>query len=278
MKKILVPFDFSEESEKAVYFGHEIAARTKAELLLFHVAEYPSHLKIEDAPNDEETSYFEKILAATEENLKEIVQNPDFRPGLISYELAYGHPFSNISRKISEHQSDLILMGTKGASGIRETFVGSNTERVVRHAHCPVIAVSKKVEFEEINDIVFATNLEENQDFVMGQLKRIQNLFEAKLHLVKINTPQKFSDQWVFKEKMRSFADAYGLENYSVHIYSSTSEEDGIIYYAEEINADMIAIGTHGRTGIDRLFNPSIAEGVANHSKRPVWTCNFETE
>ena len=74
------------------------------------------------------------------------------------------------------------------------------------------------------------------------------------------------------KIKIEAFVANHGFTNTQVVIYNSTSEEDGIIEYAEEINADMIAMATHGRTGFMHLLSGSIAEDVVNHAKRPVWT------
>jgi nucleotide-binding universal stress UspA family protein len=65
----------------------------------------------------------------------------------------------------------------------------------------------------------------------------------------------------------------HGLENYTMEIYNESTEEDGIIYFAEDIDADMIALATHGRTGLKHLLSGSIAEDVVNHAQRPVWTC-----
>lgn len=62
------------------------------------------------------------------------------------------------------------------------------------------------------------------------------------------------------------------LQNYTINIYNDKVEEDGIIYFAQDIEADLIALATHGRTGLLHLLSGSIAEDVVNHAKRPVWT------
>ena len=72
------------------------------------------------------------------------------------------------------------------------------------------------------------------------------------------------------QKKLKDYADKHTLENYEIEIYNDRTEEDGIIYYADEIDADLIAMGTHGRTGLSHFFSGSIAEDVANHSYRPV--------
>jgi hypothetical protein len=97
-------------------------------------------------------------------------------------------------------------------------------------------------------------------------------VFEAKLHLVRINTPSNFETTRKTLKLIHEFIDNNKIENYTINIYNDKLEEDGIIYFAQDIDADLIALATHGRTGILHLLSGSIAEDVVNHAKRPVWT------
>ena len=107
---------------------------------------------------------------------------------------------------------------------------------------------------------------------MIHQLGELQKLFGATIHIVSVNTPSNFENDRYYKKAMKEFAEKHQLENYTMNVYNDDPEEDGIIYFAEDIDADMIALGTHGRTGISRLLSSSIAEDVVNHAKRPVWT------
>jgi nucleotide-binding universal stress UspA family protein len=71
---------------------------------------------------------------------------------------------------------------------------------------------------------------------------------------------------------METFAKKLKLENYTLNIFNDYSEEEGIIRFSESINADMIAMATHGRKGFAHVLVGSIAEDVVNHAKRPVLT------
>jgi nucleotide-binding universal stress UspA family protein len=110
---------------------------------------------------------------------------------------------------------------------------------------------------------------------VINKIKTLQEALGAQLHLVKINTPTDFSVDHATKQTMEQFAKKYQLENYTINVYNDKAPEDGIISFAGEIKAQLIAMATHGRTGFSQLFNGSIAEGVVNHAKRPVWTCRI---
>ena len=60
--------------------------------------------------------------------------------------------------------------------------------------------------------------------------------------------------------------------SYTIDIYNDKVEEDGIIFFAQDIGANLIALATHGRSGLLHLLSGSIAEDIVNHAKRPVWT------
>jgi K+-sensing histidine kinase KdpD len=167
-------------------------------------------------------------------------------------------------------------MGTKGASGLQEFLVGSNTEKVVRQATCPVLSVRNVPPDFDMKEIVFASNFENDQLPAISQLKKIQELFGANIHMVYINVPNNFSNSRTIRMRMKEFVQKYQLTHYNFSIYDDNSEEEGIIHFAEEINADVIAVATHGRTGLSHLLSGSIAEDIVNHANRPVLTFNLK--
>ncbi|MFT6872998.1 MAG: nucleotide-binding universal stress UspA family protein [Roseivirga sp.] len=150
--------------------------------------------------------------------------------------------------------------------------MGSNTEKVVRYAKCPVITVKEKVSLDSIKNIVFASNLQDEQTALVKKLKVIQEITDATLHLVKVNTPNHFSTQRQMMKEFARFIEKHDISNASTSIYNEATEEDGVLYFAEDLGACMIAMGTHGRTGILHLLSGSIAEDLVNHARVPVWT------
>lgn len=169
-------------------------------------------------------------------------------------------------------KADIVIMGSKGSSGLEEVLIGSNTEKVVRNATCPVLTIKSKISPKDIHKVVFASDFNEVPGDVVARLKAAISTINAELHLVKINTPSIFENTRSSKDKMKAFVEDFEVEAASLEVYNSSSEEDGILDYAEDINADMIAMATHGRTGFLHLLSGSIAEDVVNAAKRPVWT------
>lgn len=280
MKKILVPTDFSQEAGYALDAAANLAVRTGAQILLLHVVEgfvqgsFATQGGVPESFTDEK--FTRKMLEKAKKDLSELVAKGDFGNIKVHTNVQVGNPYHHIARDILETDADLVVMGSKGASGYEEVLIGSNTERVVRHSDCPVITVKEAVDFDQVTDIVFAANFIESEDNVAVELKKIQNLLHAKLHLVKVDTPGNFENSRSIKSRVHNFVQRHKLENYTMEIYNESTEEDGIIYFAEDIDADMIALATHGRTGLKHLLSGSIAEDVVNHAQRPVWTCKMQ--
>jgi len=166
-------------------------------------------------------------------------------------------------------------MGTRGISGLDEIFIGSNTEKVVRLSKCPVLSLKVPVDDSTFKNIVFATDMGPNQASMVAELKDFQQAFDSTIHLLKVNTPNSFQADRVTRAQMKDFVEEHSLENTTINIFNDAVEGDGIMYFAQEINAEMIAMATHGRTGLSHLLSGSIAEDIVNHAKRPVYTFNI---
>jgi nucleotide-binding universal stress UspA family protein len=277
MKTILVPFDFSDQAENAFEFAQGLAIKTNAHLKLLHVLETPTLTNLgtmgtmEPAYGIDQIYVIELIekrkkqLAAIEAKLA----HADFE---FSTKLIFGNPYAGISKEVAEFDANLIVMGSKGSSGLEELLIGSNTEKVVRNATCPVITIKDKRDVNDIKTIVFASDFSKESATVISKLKKLSQALHAQLSLVKINTPSMFENSRDSYRSMQEFIKEHKLEDTKIEIYKSSSEEEGIIEYAEDSNADMIAMATHGRTGFLHLLSGSIAEDIVNHARRPVWT------
>ena len=279
MKKILVPTDFSKQSYYALDFAYDVACKTGGEIILMHVVEYPS-TSIFAAAGEVVTSepsldHEVEIMEEAKSELEKILSNPGYQDVSIRHIEKTGNPFNSISKMISQEEADLVVMGTSGATALEEWFVGSNTEKVVRMANCPVISLPAPARCGDIHRIVFSTNFDHN-DKVIQKLKEWCKLCNAELHIVRINTPYTAESSAYLMQQLRQFAKTHDLENYHLHTHNSVTVESGIFDFMQEVNADMIALATHGRRGIFHLFTGSIAENVVNHTLKPVWTYSLK--
>jgi nucleotide-binding universal stress UspA family protein len=114
-----------------------------------------------------------------------------------------------------------------------------------------------------------------NHTGFIHHLTELQELLDATLHVVVINTPYNMKRSKYEQSELDEFARHYRLKNFTLNVRGDFTEEAGIAGFADEIHADMIALGTHGRRGLAHLFAGSIAEHVVNHLACPIWTCRL---
>jgi len=278
MKKILVPTDFSKPAVIATEVAADIAKRSGAEITLLHVVEGASEQSINvegEATyegNWEDKIFTMRLIEKAKKQLAKAVADTKLEGVKVKQELRIGTPFHGMNAIISERKVDLVVMGTSGRSGLEQMIIGSNTEKVVRNAHCPVLTVQNKPASKNFKDIVYATSMSKDEEVFSRIVRNTQKIYDSTIHLVRINTPGNFQRDAEVKKYMESFAKKLQLKNYTINVFNDITEEEGIIYFAESINADLVAMATHGRTGFAHVLAGSIAEDVVNHSRRPVLT------
>lgn len=283
MKTILVPTDFSEYANNALLAAFDIALKNQAKLVLMHTVEVSSGAFITPSGLSADNSLIdgELMLHFTENakrKLESLIQDhPHYQEISVEYVVEIGRLFPSVLEVIRELKVSLVIMGSKGKDGLDELLIGSNTEKMVRTAPCPVLAVKGGIQAANFRHIVFATNLEEDQLIATKKLKEFQALFDAKIYLLRVNTPTDFMTTLEANQRFVEYIEKYQLSNCESHLYCDLDQDDGILHFAQAIGADLIALATNQRRGLSHLFLGSIAEEVVNQAQRPVLTFNNKT-
>lgn len=275
MKKILVPTDFSEQSENALKVSAQIARKFNCEIHLLHLLDLP--LELIDPMNEgvardlPESIFFMKLAHKKfTETFEQFQKELD---GLVVHEtVEFNQAFEGIMEITDKHECDLIVMGSSGASGLKEAFIGSNTEKVVRHSDIPVLVIKDDIPIFSTENMVFASSLKPTQYKTFIEAVNLAKMLEAKLNLVYINTPHSFRTNDFIEERLEEFTKGIDRNSFNFEVYSDKSIEKGVRNYANSIDADLIGIGTHGRKGIAHFFNGSLSESLVNRAQRPVIT------
>lgn len=276
MKKILVPFDFSDTATNAFRFAIDVANQSDGEIMLLHIVELPVMYDTLLMPSlSFEEVYIKDMKENAEKEFKKVKAKWAKDGPKVTSHVDFGATAATINNFAKEKKADLIVMGTKGAKGLQEVFIGSNTEKIVRTAPVPVVAIKKNFK-GSIKSIVFPNALSEEAEVLASKIKSLQDFFKAKLHIVYINTPANFMRDLETRQMLNGFVKRYMFKDCAIHIYNDIDYESGLINFAHEIKADMVAMGTHGRKGLAHLMSGSIAEDVVNHIECPIWT--FKTK
>ena len=276
MKKILVPTDFSIEADNALEFAMQLARKMEAAIELLHVVELPSGsfsgpADIYASTDTMQEVYTLRLLDVVKKSLADREKSVANKGIEVTSKMEKGSVYQHISNHITEEDADLIVMGTKGATGLKEIFIGSNAERVIRHSEIPVITVKEKVDLSQFKNMVFAIG--ECSDKSIPAVKKFQKLLGLNCHLLKVyNTSKMAHTHDSAREFVKRFAENTEFVDYTINVIDATWIEEGILEFVRHNRIDMIAMGTHGYKGLTHFLNGSRAEDVANHANIPVLT------
>jgi nucleotide-binding universal stress UspA family protein len=274
MKKIIVPIDFSKHSEYAIKVAAKLAKKNNAQVLALHMLEMSDILLNKtDSEQQLKALYFLKIAEQKFESFikKDYLKGVTVTPIVKNFKV-----FSEVNNVAKEHEADLIVMGSHGTSGVKEFFVGSNTERVVRNSEIPVLVVKNDISNANFETVVFATDFDEECIKPYVKATKLFDKFGAILKLLYINLPNEhFKSSVEIEKRIAVFlqkADGNLNKINDVAYQADYTVEHGIINYSNKIGADLIAIPTHGRKGVSHFFAGSIGEDIVNHASLPVIT------
>lgn len=274
MKKIIVPIDFSEHSEYALKTAAKLAKNNDAEIIVLHMLEMSETiLSVSGGEQNSKAMFFIKLI---EQKLAKFIDK-DYLKGLkISGIIKHFKVFSEVNTIALQQDADLIIMGSHGSNGLKEYFVGSNTERVVRYSDIPVLVVKNNLSTVNFGVVAFACDFSEESIKPYLNAVKMFGRTRTKMYLVYVNLPNNsFKSSIEIEKRVVNFftkADGHLDKMEDVHYVSDYTIEDGVLNLANKIGADIIAMPTHGRKGLAHLFEGSVGEDVANHSSLPVIT------
>jgi len=274
MKKVIVPIDFSEHSEYALKAAALLAKRNTIEIVVLHMLDINVSSLSESASDIQAQSVF--YLKLAEKNFKTFLKK-DYLEGLkVTPIIKHYLSFKEINEIAEEVNADLIIMSSHGATGMKELFVGSNTEKVVRFSDIPVLILKEELFDLNFEDVVYACDFSEELIPAYKKALKLMEFFKAELHLLYVNTP---NDKFKASSEMQDMAvhfltkanqDISKLKEITFECESTI--EKGILKFSNLIGADLIAISTNGSKGLSHIFKGSVAENVSNHSLLPVIT------
>jgi len=274
MKKIVVALDFSSGSIHALEYAIHIANLTRSNILMIWV---------------DKTASPESIYAASVENYRgEVIKRfqdiielyqPKLTGGKLEYKLRKGKIYAEIVSTAKSKNADLIITGSHGVSGFEEYWIGSNANRIVGHATCPVITVRNGfVIKEKLNKIVVPIDHSNQTLIKIPFTAHLAKLFNSEVHIVVIfSTNLKTMHKRVenFAEKAKKYFDKENLAYVVEHIQSQNSTK-AAIDYAQTIDADLISIMTEQDDRKDSGLLGPCAQKMVNHSPIPVLSVHVD--
>lgn len=262
IKTILFPTDFSDNAENAMTFAIKIAMKTKARLVLLNSYELPYSDTVMT------TSLIDVMRRNSEEQLEDIkgrlaVSHSDLDVTTIS---SMNNAIRAIRNTASTEKADLIVMGTKGATGLQEVLIGSNTASVLSNSQVPVLAIPENSHYHDVKKIAYACDLHKMENsWVLEYLSSICKIMEAEIHVLCYNIDEGSNcpDRAMIEEGLKDVKFIYHSEDSSDLIASLEN-------YVDEQDIDMIVMFKRKYGFIERIFHRSMTNQMAYHTKVPL--------
>ncbi|GAB4396550.1 MAG: universal stress protein [Microscillaceae bacterium] len=274
MKKILVPYDFSEIARQALAYAGFLAKLIKAELVVAHVLEQGHRQFVRtNARHDAqlEQEYLDYVREAVSTHIQKNLSALELEARLAT-PLETDGIVPTLLGQMAQEAPEMVVMGTHGHNGLENLLTGSRTEQLLRKATCPVLSLRAGVPLPQLKKILVATSLEREDLPMLSWVRKFQQLTRTHLEVVAVNTPARFQSDDYWQHNAQGLTEAAQLTQYTLHLTAARTEEEGILHQAEQTKPDLIVMGTHQREGALRFFLGSIAESLIQKSSWPILT------
>lgn len=273
MKRILIPTDFSDNSLNAIKYGLELFKKTKCIIHLIHISPIPPYSGAGTSVRGTTTLLKDTVLTQSKKDLKKLLLyiEENCHNELHSYATLAKYDFfvDGLKREIEKNKIDLIIMGTKGASGLKKVAIGSNTGDVITKVKCPLLAVPENAKYKRPKEIAFPTDFHIAYDInVLDTLVNMASMNNSVLRVVHISKKGETLSEEQLSNK--DFLHDYlrGIDH-SFHSLTGSKLETAIQCFIESRDIDLVAMVAKNLNFFQRiLFRPTVEE-VSYHTDIP---------
>ena len=271
IKRIMIPYDFSETADLSLEHAVHMARLLKAEITLLHVVESASFTSA--LAHAFSNTYEKKIEAESRLKLDKLAHEVHVKYGImLNISTDIGRIYKRISAKAKDLNSDIIIMGTHGTSGYQRFNLGTNTSKVVSDAPCPVISVQTHVKKLGFKKIILPIDESATSRQKVNYALEIAKHYNSHVYILGLINFSSEEMRRKFKIKIEQVEEY--LNQHEVACETNYMTGDNLaqmtMKYAEDLDADLMVIMTEQEPSLTGLFMGTYATQVVNHSKIPV--------
>jgi nucleotide-binding universal stress UspA family protein len=271
MKEIVVAIDFSDCSVNALEHAVNIAMKSDLDVKMVWVNN-PNVSKI--SISSDKSDELIKEISDQFEKLRTKYQG-DFKKSNFSYKIREGIIYKEIINEAKESNAKMIVMGTHGTSGYELFLIGSNANRVVANAPCPIITIrgDRKVN-RNLSKIVLPIDSTSETRQKVPFTASLAKLYDAEIHILGLFTSKVEEIRHVVKQYVKQTAQYFEDEqiSYKTDFMASDNITKNVIEYAGKVDANLISIMVRQEKVASNLWLGSYAQQMINHSPIPVLT------
>lgn len=274
MKKILFPTDFSEVTQKAFVYALDLANQLNASITTLHAYQKPdvgdfvmpaSLSEFYEGLDWNEFENYQQAIPA----LRKIAEDNNLGNIQINHAMVEGETIETIANVAGSENYDLIVMGTQGASVLKEIFVGTYAGEVMEQAPCPVIVVPEGANFDgRVDKIGVTIDFSTDDAKVINNVLVLANALKADVEVIHVD----LAHTGIITKRIQEFKEAYA--NHSELTFVEVEGDDvveTVANYAENNAIDILVMVTHKRNFIQELFSFSHAKKMTYQQKVPVY-------
>ncbi|CAN5810273.1 universal stress protein [soil metagenome] len=273
IKKIMVPTDFSETSKMALAHAAFLSRLLHAELMLVHVQAFdPFYFEIpEPLLVVQDHSKLDNFI---EGKLNELADQVEAEYGLRPRHLTItGHVANEIMLLAQQEKTDLIIMGTHGAKGFEELFLGSNAHKITELAPCPVLTVQVHSGKPGFTNIVLPIDRSLHSRQKVGIATSLAKMYGAKIHIFGLLSDAEEENAYdklqIVLDQVQDAVENAGVA-YTRHTVKGKHLATEALKYGKDVKADLIIIMTDHESALTGFFMGALAKQIVNHSRIPV--------
>ncbi len=264
MKNILVPFDFSHNSRNALEYAAQFSKKMGAKLHVFHAydrSEVLEGVKVAtaiSAMKDSKIKICKQFGLSADDVIPQVVQ---------------GEFIEEILSTLDKSEIDLVVIGTRGSSGLRELLVGSNTVNLMKEVRgIPMLVVPEKADYVPLRSILLCSDLHEiADDDALDIVKKIAIKYEADVRLAHVELG---TSQPTYEKVLEKRREMHIFEPEVDCTYKRIVAKDiltGIKFYMDKkSDNDMVAMVYREHTFIETIFGMNHTHEMAYHSTVPL--------
>ncbi len=273
IKSILVPVDFTHTSRIALNEAIPLSKLMNAKIHLIHISETEKYAYF-ILPEDNRLMMIpENFEKAIENNMKYLSTEVEKKTGMApATAIVSGYVYTEVISYAKENKIDLIVMGTHGASGLNELFLGSNAQRVVSHADIPVLTLQKNIPAKGFQNILIPIDNSLHSREKVNIAMEFAKLYHSKIHIVGL---PETTDEDILNSVLIKLDSVVELVSEQGHVFEKAiipgkNIAVGALKYAKESNCDLIVINTDHESEMPGAFLGAFAQQIVNHSRVPV--------
>ncbi len=274
MKRILVPTDFSHNAYCALFYATRLFQNEVCEFLILNTFDVDTPALTSRIDTSKGNLLYHQLLNESQERLTEILHcivrdtedfDHTFETISVSKKLA-----ETINKTVKSRNIDLVVMGTKGVSGIKEVFIGSNTVKVIKKIEgCAVLAVPDEFDFVIPKEIAFTTDFRRSYSKEeLEPLTKMTSMFDSNIRIMHIQEDEQLDKEQEHNfKKLKEYLKDY---KYSMHWVSKFDQKAEVIKnFLDEMNIDLLTMFRHKHGLFDSITREPVVKKIGFEAAIP---------